>query len=409
MAEIKKVPAIRFKEFSEDWQEDKFGNRLDIENGYAFKSIYFQDESTNLIVLTPGNVHIGGGFQKNKGRYYSERGEIPSRFILEPDDMFVTMTDLTPTAQTLGYPAVVPNDGNIYLLNQRLGKLVNFEGDKNFLLQILSTEKYHKRMVLSATGTTVKHSSPEKILSTINHFPSINEQTKIGSYFQNLDKLISLHQTKVNKLTNLKKAMLEKMFPKQGADVPEVRFKGFAGAWDEKKLGEVAEFNPKSNLPDVFEYVDLESVIGTQMVSHREETKTTAPSRAQRLARKGDLFYQTVRPYQKNNHLFDLDKHNFVFSTGYAQLRPYGDGYFLLSLVQTDLLVKSVLDNCTGTSYPAINSNALAEIKVSFPIKDEQTKIGCYFKNLDKTISLHQTELEKLNNLKKACLEKMFV
>ena len=180
--------------------------------------------------------------------------------------------------------------------------------------------------------------------------------------------------------------------------------------WEQRKLGELAAFNPKEKLPDVFEYVDLESVVGTEMLFHRTEEKTTAPSRAQRLAYNGDLFYQTVRPYQKNNYLFEKSDKHYVFSTGYAQLRPYVDGYFLLSLVQNEQFVTTVLDNCTGTSYPAINANDLAEIDVLSP-KDEceHHQIGAYFRSLDKLITLHQRKLMKLQNLKKACLEKMFV
>ena len=161
--------------------------------------------------------------------------------------------------------------------------------------------------------------------------------------------------------------------------------------WEQRKLGEIAEFNPKAELPEVFEYVDLESVVGTEMISHREETKLTAPSRAQRLAQIGDLFYQTVRPYQRNNYLFENTDNTYVFSTGYAQMRPHIDGHFLLSFVQTDLLVKAVLDRCTGTSYPAINSNDLAEMVVRVPaLKQEQEAIGRYFRNLDNLITLHQ-------------------
>ena len=190
---------------------------------------------------------------------------------------------------------------------------------------------------------------------------------------------------------------------------PRIRFKGYTDDWEQRKLGELAVFNPKEELPDVFEYVDLESVVGTEMLFHRTEEKSTAPSRAQRLANNGDLFYQTVRPYQKNNYLFEkLDSH-YVFSTGYAQLRPFVDGYFLLSLVQNGQFVKTVLDNCTGTSYPAINANDLAEIEVFFP-KDEceHHQIGTYFRSLDHLITLHQRKLEKLKIVKKAMLENCF-
>ena len=166
-----------------------------------------------------------------------------------------------------------------------------------------------------------------------------------------------------------------------------------AVSWEQRKLGELAVFNPKAELPDVFEYVDLESVVGTEMLSHRTESKRTAPSRAQRLAQTGDLFYQTVRPYQKNNYLFEKPDKHYVFSTGYAQMRPLIDGRFLLSLVQNEGFIKDVLDNCTGTSYPAINSNDLAQIEVRSPgDPQEQKLIGDFFKGIDNLITLHQRE-----------------
>ena len=191
--------------------------------------------------------------------------------------------------------------------------------------------------------------------------------------------------------------------------VPEIRFEGFDGEWEEKKLGEIAEFNPKCNLPDKFEYVDLESVVGTEMISHRTEIKKDAPSRAQRLAKRGDIFYQMVRPYQKNNYLFDLPYHDYVFSTGYAQLRPLVDNQFLMALLQDDRFVTIVLDHCTGTSYPAINSKDLASITVYFPLdKQEQYQIGSYFQTLDALLTSHQHRLTQLQTLKKYMLQKMF-
>lgn len=190
---------------------------------------------------------------------------------------------------------------------------------------------------------------------------------------------------------------------------PCLRFRGFTEAWEQRKLGELALFNPKDELPKTFEYVDLESVVGTEMLSHRTEAKSSAPSRAQRLAHTGDLFYQTVRPYQKNNYLFEKLDNNYVFSTGYAQMRPYVDGYFLLSLVQSDRFVKVVLDNCTGTSYPAINANDLAEIEVAAPSdENEAQKIGTIFRNLDHLITLHQRKYDKFVATKKALIEKIF-
>ena len=269
------------------------------------------------------------------------------------------------------------------------------ENDSEFIsieLNGSEIERQLRRIVSSgARMDGLLNISYEEYSTVELNLPSIEEQQAISGFFHILDHLITLHQRKYDSLVNVKKAMLEKMFPKNGETVPEIRFKGFTDAWEQRKLGDIAEFNPKAEIPDVFEYVDLESVIGTEMVSHRQELKLTAPSRAQRLAKTGDLFYQMVRPYQKNNYLYEKSDKHYVFSTGYAQMRPHQDGYFLLCLVQNNNFVQIVLDNCTGTSYPAINANDLANIEVKYPFKsEEQVKIGMVFRSLDNLITLHQ-------------------
>ncbi|WP_290438865.1 restriction endonuclease subunit S, partial [Listeria monocytogenes] len=195
------------------WEQRKLNDIVKLENGYAFKSTYFSDVPSKTIVLTPGNVRIGGGFKNGKGRYYNEISEFPHKFIFQPEDIFVPLTDLTPSAQMLGYPAVVPNDGIKYLHNQRLGKLTDFKGDKFFLFQLLSTNKYHKYIAATAIGTTVKHSSIQKILQYDTSFPSFEEQKNIGIFFKQLDHTIALHQRKLDALKLMKKAFLQQMFP----------------------------------------------------------------------------------------------------------------------------------------------------------------------------------------------------
>ena len=191
--------------------------------------------------------------------------------------------------------------------------------------------------------------------------------------------------------------------------VPQIRFKGFTDPWEQRKLGELCEVNPTTVLPGSFEYVDLESVVGTDMVSHRREEKLTAPSRAQRLASFGDIFYQTVRPYQKNNYFYELSDKDYVFSTGYAQLRPLCDGRFLFSSLQREQFVSCVLEHCTGTSYPAINTNDLAALPLAVPSDIEEQRLeGSILKPIDALITLHQRKCDKLSVVKKALLEKMF-
>ena len=310
---------------------------------------------------------------------------------------------------TIGNLALIRKEPDFAIKNVALIKYTG-DVDYQYLYQALQASCVTNQLSTGMDGGTQKFVSLKKIRELDIPFPDGWEQRKIGAYFSTLDHLITLHQQKITRLIKLKKAMLEKMFPKKGSVIPEFRFNGFANAWEQRKLGELAFFNPKEKLPDVFEYVDLESVVGIEMLSHRTEEKATAPSRAQRLAHTGDLFYQTVRPYQKNNYLFEKSEKHYVFSTGYAQLRPLVDGYFLLSLVQNGQFVKTVLDNCTGTNYPAINANDLAEIDVFYP-KDEheQHQIGEYFRHLDHLITLHQRKIDKIKNMKKAMLNQMFI
>lgn len=190
---------------------------------------------------------------------------------------------------------------------------------------------------------------------------------------------------------------------------PKIRFKCYSGDLVETTIKDLCEINPKSFLPDTFEYVDLESVVGTEMISHRTENKVGAPSRAQRLAKRGDIFYQTVRPYQKNNYLFDKDDTNFVFSTGYAQLRTKINNGYLFTLLQSSDFVNKVLLECTGTSYPAINPTNLSKIKV-FIIENLQYQqcISSYFKHLDILIQSTTKKIESLKQVKSASLQSMF-
>ena len=398
-------PHLRFAGFDDTWEQRKLGDMGSTFTGLSGKTkedfghgngqfVTYMNVFSNPVGLPDMTEAVEIDDSQNK--------------VLFGDVLFTTSSE---TPEEVGMSSVwLENVENTYLNSFCFGYRPTVEFNPYYLAYMLRSSSMRKKITFLAQGISRYNISKNKMMDIEIPIPKIEEQKQIGSYFRNLDHLITLHQRKYDKLTNVKKSMLEKMFPKNGSNVPEIRFKGFSDAWEQRKLGELAVFNPKEEIPDVFEYVDLESVVDTEMLSHRTEEKATAPSRAQRLAHTGDLFYQTVRPYQKNNYLFEKPDKHYVFSTGYAQLRPFIDGYFLLSLVQNGQFVKTVLDNCTGTSYPAINANDLAEIEVFSP-KDEQEhhQIGTYFRNLDNLITLHQRELEKLKNLKKACLEKMFV
>lgn len=272
----------------------------------------------------------------------------------------------------------------------------------------MNSHLYHDQLLPYIHGIKVSSISKSALGNTTIIIPPIDEQEKIVGVLADIDVLIDNLGKQISKYKAIKRGCLQHMFPRKGQLKPDMRLPGFTDDWEQRKLEGLAEFNPKSDLPEQFEYVDLESVVGTEMIAHRTEQRASAPSRAQRLAQTGDLFYQTVRPYQKNNHLFEKPDNDYVFSTGYAQMRPYCDGHFLLCLVQTDIFLKYVLDRCTGTSYPAINANDLAEMSVHVPISQaEQEAIGKFFANLDHLITLHQRKLEKYKMIKQGMMEEL--
>ena len=390
MTKKSSTPAIRFKGFTDTWEQRKLGE--------CFSERVESMPDGELISVT-----ISDGIKK-----FSELGRHDNSNDNKSKYKKVCVGDIAYNSMRMwqGASGYSPYEGIVSpaytVLSPNAGVFSRCIAYQFKLPQMIHTFQINSQGITS-DNWNLKYPT----LSEIEIYISKNfaEQKQIAEFFTSLDNLITLHQRKYDKLTNVKKSMLEKMFPKNGSNVPEIRFKGFTEAWEQRKLGELALFNPKDELPQIFEYVDLESVVGTEMLSHRTEVKSSAPSRAQRLAHTGDLFYQTVRPYQKNNYLFEKPDNNYVFSTGYAQMRPYVDGYFLLSLVQSERFVKVVLDNCTGTSYPAINANDLAEIEVAAPSDEsEAQKIGTIFRSIDNLIALHQRELEKLKNLKKASI-----
>jgi type I restriction enzyme S subunit len=199
---------------------------------------------------------------------------------------------------------------------------------------------------------------------------------------------------------------------KAGGLIPELRFPEFEmeGEWEKKPLNNVCDINPSNNnLPQKFIYIDLESVESGRLQKKNIITLYNAPSRAQRLLNNGDVIFQMVRPYQKNNLFFQsADNYHYVASTGYAQLRAYQSSMFLFQYIHTDNFVNRVLANCTGSNYPAISSTALSKIKIEIPTLPEQQKIATCLSSLDELIAAHNDKLQALKDHKKGLMQNLF-
>ena len=401
------VPQIRFQNFEELWKEDKLKNIFGtIRNAFVGTATpYYVEE---------GNFYLESNNVKNGKINYNSQIFINDEFYEKQRDKWLKTNDIVMVQSGhVGHTAVIPEELN----NTAAHALIVFtdykeEVDPHFLNYQFQSNGKRKELDLISTGNTIKHILASEMKNFKMDFPTVDERSAIGSLFRTLDDLLASYKDNLANYQSLKATMLSNMFPKVGQTVPEIRLDGFEGEWEKLKLRKVVHTNPKSELPENFKYIDLESVVGTRINKIREERKESAPSRAQRLAKKGDVFYQTVRPYQKNNYLFKLDEIDYVFSTGYAQLRPIFkrcDSDFLLILLQNNRFLSKVLDRCTGTSYPAINVNDLIEILIAIPSYEEQQAIGSYFSNLDNLINAHQEKISQLEILKKKLLQDMFI
>ena len=183
--------------------------------------------------------------------------------------------------------------------------------------------------------------------------------------------------------------------------------KNIPNDWQEKKLGEICEINPRVlGLPEEFIYIDLESVVNGALTKKNRILKTEAPSRAQRVLRNNDILFQMVRPYQKNNLFFNFGD-VYVASTGYAQIRARHSSMYLYQYLNTQRFVNKVLVRCTGSSYPAINSTDLAKIQVILPPLPEQKQIVKVLEVWDEAIEKLERKIKIKKNIKKGLMQRL--
>jgi len=236
-----------------NWKEYKLENIIKVKHGYAFKGAFFSKEPTNDILLSPGNFHIGGGFKTDKFKYYN--GTYPESYILKEGDIIVTMTDLSKEGDTLGYSAKIPpHNGIKYLHNQRLGllELINNDFNIDFLYWLLRTRDYQQFIVSSATGTTVKHTSPTRICEYVFKAPDFDTQTAIAEILSSLDDKIELNNKINQELENLAQTLFKQWFidfefPNQNGDP----YKSSGGEMVDSELGEIPKGWEVINIQDL--------------------------------------------------------------------------------------------------------------------------------------------------------------
>mgnify|MGYP004520195409 FL=1 len=188
------------------------GDYIRIKHGYAFKGDYITVEDNGVVLVTPGNFEIGGGFKEKKCKFFS--GNYPNEYVLNANDLIVTMTDLSKQGDTLGYSARVPNSERIYLHNQRIGlvDVFNPAADKDYIYWFMRTPCYQRTIVATASGSTVKHTSPSRICAVEINLPPIDEQRKIAALLSSLEEKIRINGKINDNLYSQAKAIFDDHF-----------------------------------------------------------------------------------------------------------------------------------------------------------------------------------------------------
>ena len=322
------------------------------------------------------------------------------------------------TVGSIGLVSLMDTNENAAIAQNIVAFRANESYDSKFLYAMLSTEgnQYKaQRIVMGAVQPSIKVSQ----LVDVEYFVTENiaEQRKLGEYFRNLDHLITLHQRKYEKLLKVKKSMLEKMFPRDGADVPEIRFDGFTDAWEQRKFDDWGEFYyghscPKwsvtedATIPCV-RYGELYTKFGTKI--DKVYSYTNMPSEKLRFSKGTEVLIPRVGedPWDYNHCTWlsmpgvAIGEMISVFNT---DQNPLFSAIMFNAILQKEFAIR-----VEGGSVTNLYFEKLKNIDVSYPSMAEQIKIASYFQNLDHLIILHQRKLEKLKNIKKSLLEKMFV
>ena len=249
---------------------------------------------------------------------------------------------------------------------------------------------------------------------------TMREQQTIGGFFRHLDNLITLHQRKYDKLQVLKKAMLEKMFPKNGSSVPEIRFKGFTDAWEQRKLGDFCEMfngdrsakypNEQDMVHEGIPFInagDLENGCVNLLNANKITTEKYNDLGGAKL-QLGDIVYCLRGTLGKNAYIDNFSEGTVASSL--VAIRPKNiDGKYLFYILNSDIEYSQRILHDEGAAQPNLSAKSVSEFIIPIPNIDEQKKLSSFFDSLSNLITLHQRELEKLQNIKKSMLEKMFV
>lgn len=413
MQDNEKKPALRFKGFTDPWEQRKFSDITFPAGEKNRDNLPLESYSiTNEHGFIPQDEKFENGGtmrEADKRMYYIVS---PNSFAYNPARINVGSIGY----QNTGKDVIVSSLYEVFKTSDDV--------DDRLLWHWFKSPDFQKLIFQLQEGGVRLYFYYDKLCMGTVSLPSLEEQRKIGQFFDSLDTLITLHQRKYEKLVNIKKSMLDKMFPQNGASVPEIRFKSFTDPWEQRKLGDISEIKtgPFGSTLHADDYVsDGIPIITTEhfktgslpidkcglpQVSENDFSRLSAY-----ILNAGDIVFSRVGSVDINALITPFQS-TWLFSGRVLRVRPQNknSSQFLHTLLETEDVKNDIRTRAVGQTMPSINTEILKTTPLRLPESTlEQEQLGKYFLNLDTLITLHQRKLEKLQNIKKSCLEKMFV
>ncbi|WP_273723307.1 restriction endonuclease subunit S [Leuconostoc mesenteroides] len=395
----KKTPQIRFKGFTDDWEERKFSDFTKLSQGLQIAiSDRFTEAGPNK------EFYITNEFlnPNNTKKYYIEN---PSKNVIaNKNDILMTRTGNTGKVVTNTKGVFHNNFFKIDYDPQKISKL--------FLYFLLTSIPIQKEILIRAGTSTIPDLNHKDFYNIKVYLPIFEEQQRIGSFFKQLDNTIALHQRKLDLLKEQKKGFLQKMFPKNGAKIPELRFSGFADDWEERKLGDFLKTpeKVKAHIQSKDDLMTLKlNLGGLESGSNRETLELGSTIYYKRKA--GQFIYGKQNFFNGSMAIIPIDLDGKATSGDVPSLDVVGIlSEYLYAYVSRGDYWKSKESEASGTGSKRIHEKTLQGFDIKVPsTQNEQRKIGLFFKQIDDTIVLHQRKLDLLKGQKKGFLQKMFV
>lgn len=418
MQDNEKKPALRFKGFTDPWEQRKLEEYLEVSGQKNFEGIYTKED----VLSVSGDFGIVNQIEF-QGRSFAG-ASVANYGVVETGDIVYTKSPL----KSNPYGIIKANKGKNGIVSTLYAvykpkQSANPEFVQIYFEQDARMNNYMHPLVNKGAKNDMKVSAENALKGQIV-FPDIKEQRTISEFFHNLDTLITLHQRKYEKLVNIKKSMLDKMFPQNGVSVPEIRFKGFTDPWEQRKLSELTSMHARigwQNLrtSEFLDSGDYMLITGTDFDDGTVNYSTCHFVERER--------YEQDKNIQIRNGSILITKDGTLGKVAYVQglsmpatlnagvfnveIRNTSivDERYLFQYLKAPFLMDYVDKKATGGTIKHLNQNILVDFPVVMPKKTEQVSIGNFFQRIDTLITLHQRKLEKLQNIKKSCLEKMFV